>query len=451
MRRRRNCRSFWESLDMSPKGRYGAALDDLPQDWRTVQIAQLGKVISGGTPSREVPAYWGGDIPWLTPGELTSLKSKNIEQTNESITEQGLNGSGANLLPAGSLLITTRATLGARAINAVPMATNQGFKSIVFQNPKVADYYYYWAEKLESELIRRASGTTFLEVSGSQFCQISVPYPPEREQERIAQILDTLDTQIRDTEALIAKLERIKQGLLTDLLTRGIDQNGQLRPTPDQAPHLYKDSSLGLIPRKWQVLPFLEVAKLPSGQVSPLASEYREMPLVAPDHIESRTGKLIRIETAHEQGAISGKYLFEPGDIIYSKIRPYLRKAWLADIRGLCSADMYPLRPRSGISSMFLFTLVMSEHFSEFANAVSMRTGIPKINRKELASLEFAVPCSLEQAGIENTLTSIDQRIQGERKQLVKLSNKKQGLMDDLLTGRVRVTPLLEDEVQATA
>lgn len=436
---------------MSADTRYERILKEMPKDWDTAAIQQLGKVVSGGTPSRDIPAYWGGKIPWVTPGELTKLNDKYICSTEETITSEGMRGSGANLLPENSLLITTRATLGARAVNSVPMTTNQGFKSIVFSHPDDADYYYYWTEKLVPELIRRASGTTFLEISGSQFSQIRVPYPPETERSIIAQILDTLDTQIRQTEALIAKLERIKQGLITDLLTRGIDQNGQLRPTPEQAPHLYKDSPLGRIPREWEVKPFLEVAMLPSGQVSPLADEYREMPLVAPDHIESRTGKLIRIETVHEQGAISGKYLFEPDDIIYSKIRPYLRKAWLADMKGLCSADMYPLRPKPGVSAMFLYTLVMGESFSEFANAVSMRTGIPKINRKELASFDFALPSSNEQTEIEKALTSTDQRIQGERKQLVKLASEKQGLMGDLLTGRVRVTPLLETKERAIA
>ena len=98
-----------------------------------------------------------------------------------------------------------------------------------------------------------AQGTTFEAVGKNELASLRVLLPPEPEWTTIAEILDTLDTQIRQTEALIAKLERIKQGLLTDLLTRGIDQNGQLRPTPDQAPHLYKDSPLGRIPKEWRV------------------------------------------------------------------------------------------------------------------------------------------------------------------------------------------------------
>ncbi len=316
--------------------------------------------------------------------------------------------------------------------------------------PAVIDRRYlgYLLRKLNlAELATRSAQplVTQTQLAGRN-CMVPAKKP---EQAIVAQILDTLDTQIRQTEALIAKLERIKQGLLTDLLTRGIDENGQLRPTPDQAPHLYKESPLGRIPREWYVMAFLEVASLPSGQVSPLAPEYRDMPLVAPDHIESGTAKLIKVETAREQGAISGKYLFVPGDVVYSKIRPYLRKMWLANLNGLCSADMYPLRPRPGISSMFLLMVVMGERFSEFANAVSMRTGIPKINRHELASVELAVPPATEQMAIEEALSSVNRRIESERENLKKLGDQKQGLMDDLLTGRVRVTPLLESAKQA--
>ncbi|WP_421621740.1 restriction endonuclease subunit S [Alkalilimnicola ehrlichii] len=268
------------------------------------------------------------------------------------------------------------------------------------------------------------------------------------EQKCIARILDTLDTQIQKTEALIAKLEKVKEGLLHDLLTRGIDDNGQLRPSPEQAPELYKESSLGLIPREWSVVSLLDAVELPSGQVSPLSEPYSNLPLVAPDHLESGTSKLLHVKTAREQGAISGKYAVRPGDVVYSKIRPYLRKAWLADMESICSADMYPLRPIL-LTPELLLRVILSNDFTAFANAVSMRTGIPKINRDELSAYEFALPPRAEQVQIEKAFVAMEYKVVKERTALTKLRAERVGVMEDLLTGRVRVTPLL-DEAQAT-
>lgn len=231
---------------------YQRLLQGLPVDWGRKEIRQLGTVVGGGTPSRDVPSFWRGTIPWVTPGEISGNATKFLQDTNEHISPSGLAGSGANLLPTGSLMVTTRATLGARAINAVPMATNQGFKSIIFKHAADAEFYLHFFEKVQPELVRRASGTTFLEISGAEFASIELPSPGADEKRLIAQVLDTLDTAIHETEAIIAKLKAVKQGLLHDLLTRGIDANGELRPPQSAAPQRYKQSPLGWIPKEWE-------------------------------------------------------------------------------------------------------------------------------------------------------------------------------------------------------
>ncbi|MEM6733493.1 MAG: restriction endonuclease subunit S [Myxococcota bacterium] len=158
------------------------------------------------------------------------------------------------------------------------------------------------------------------------------------------------------------------------------------------------------------------------------------MPLVAPDHIESGTGRLLKTETAAEQAAISGKYLFECGDVVYSKIRPYLRKVYRATGPGLCSADMYPLRPNGELDSRFLHHLLLSEHFSRFAEIVSMRSGFPKLNRTELAEYDAAFPPLPEQRRIAEVLDTVDELIRKTEQIIAKLKQVKQGLLHDLLT-----------------
>jgi len=213
-----------------------------------------------------VSTYWGGDIPWVTPGELTNRKTKYLTETKECITKAGLASCAATLVPTDSLLVTTRATLGSVALAAIPVATNQGFRSLVFKEEADPHFFYHLSSRLIGEFKRRASGTTFLEISGREFAAVGVPLPPLPEQRRIAEILDTLDEAIRKTEQVTAKLQQMKQGLLHDLLTRGIDENGDLRD-PERHPEQFKDSPLGRIPREWAANRIREICRLGRGRV----------------------------------------------------------------------------------------------------------------------------------------------------------------------------------------
>lgn len=286
-----------------------------------------------------------------------------------------------------------------------------------------------------------ASQTSIAHLTREKLALLPVVFPPRGEQRRIATILDTLDDLIRKTEQVIAKLKQVKQGLLHDLLTRGIDENGELRD-PERHPEQFKDSPLGRIPKEWEVARLLDRVLLPSGQVDPTQEPYASSVLVAPDHVESRTGQLLTMVSASAQGAMSGKYTFRAGDVLYSKIRPYLRKAVLATFDGLCSADMYPLRPEENTDGRFLLALILGDHFSRFAEAVSMRSGFPKINRDELAEYRAALPPFSEQKRIASVLGEFDRREREEIAELSKLTLLKRGIMDDLLTGRVRTAEL---------
>jgi type I restriction enzyme, S subunit len=147
---------------------------------------------------------------------------------------------------------------------------------------------------------------------------------------------------------------------------------------------------------------------------------YSKQILIAPDHVESGTGRLIELRTANDQGASSGKYVVKPGDVVYSKIRPALRKAVLADFEGLCSADMYPMTPSDEIDSRYLLALLLSEQFSRFAESVSGRSGIPKINRRELEEFSVPLPPIGEQRRIAKILDSMDEKIETDTRWLEK-------------------------------
>ena len=171
-------------------------------------VAALGQVVSGGTPPRHVRRFWNGNIPWVTPTEITALKDKWLSGTKETITETALRGSAARLLPPQSIVVTTRATVGARAITQVPLTTNQGFKSIVPNAQTEPLWCYYVIELLKREMMRRATGTTFLEISKGDFETIPLCRPRKVEQAWIAEILDAVDSAIRETEGIVSKLRQ---------------------------------------------------------------------------------------------------------------------------------------------------------------------------------------------------------------------------------------------------
>ena len=202
----------------------------------------------------------------------------------------------------------------------------------------------------------------------------------------------------------------------------------------------YKQTEVGVMPEDWLIHGFNALASIPSGQVDPKQEPFRSMVLVAPDHIESGSGRLLKKETAAEQKAISGKYLFAPGDVLYSKIRPYLRKATIAEFSGLCSADMYPLRPSGRTCAGFLLGVILGYRFSKYAESVSVRSGMPKINRDELSTFYTALPPTLaEQEAIAGALSDADAWIESLEQLIAKKRQIKQGAMQELLTGKRRL------------
>ena len=416
-----------------------------PQPLRNAVAGHVG----GGTPSRQVPSFWRGQIPWASVKDFPE-QSGIIDDTEEHISTSGLNASASNLISAGTPLVCTRMAVGRAAMPSVPMAINQDVKAI-FPAPGISPAYLLkLLQFIQPKAEAQAVGSTVKGIRIQEYLDIKAPIAETDAQPTIARVLDTLDTAIHETEAIIAKLKAIKHGLLHDLLTRGIDANGVLRPPQAEAPHLYKESPLGWIPKEWDFAPLVSKIDFPEGQVDPRRVPYRDWVLIAPDHIESVTGRLISTATAAEQQAISGKYVFQSGDVIYSKIRPYLRKAVLASNSGLCSADMYPLRPKTGIDSRYLLAVILGDQYSRFAESVSMRSGFPKINRNEMAEFSIGWPSSDEQSWVAHILSDADIKQRTEEDQLEKLRLLKAGLMDDLLTGRVRVTPLLAEAAQQT-
>jgi len=173
--------------------------------WPKACLGEVAQVISGATPKSSVDEYWDGDIPWITPADLSKLEGKEVSTTARRITEAGLASCSSRLLPSRSVLFSSRAPIGHVAINIVPMATNQGFKSFV-TNPDLLlpDFLYWWLRHNKVYLQSLGRGATFKEVSKEIVESIEIPLPPLEEQRRIATILDKGES----IKAMFAKREK---------------------------------------------------------------------------------------------------------------------------------------------------------------------------------------------------------------------------------------------------
>lgn len=267
-------------------------------------------------------------------------------------------------------------------------------------------------------LMERATGSNYPAVRPTDIAEQTVLLPPLVVQRRVVDLVDAVDTyaarttdQVKVAEACLGALRRM----------------------------LIDESDAPLVD-------FSEVATIESALVDPTLPGYRDLPHLGIDRIESRTGRLVGVQTAADDGVTSGKFLFTEEDVIYSKIRPELRKAAFPRYEGLCSADAYPLRPTPGVDPHYLLELLLSDVFGDEAIGRSSRTKMPKINRRELADIRVPCPDPDEQRQIGELLHSVRVMRDAAAALGETLATIRSGLLEELLSGE-REIPGSYDEL----
>lgn len=186
--------------------------------WKTARLDQCCEIVSGATPSTSVPAYWDGDICWATPKDLSALEGAYISDTPRKLTNAGLKSCAATILPLNSVLFSSRAPIGHVAMNTVPMATNQGFKSFVPKANKIhSKFLFHWLRKNRHYLESLGNGATFKEVSKAIVARIEIPLPPLPEQQRIAAVLDKTEELRAKRRAALALLDSLGQAIFLEM------------------------------------------------------------------------------------------------------------------------------------------------------------------------------------------------------------------------------------------
>ncbi len=414
----------------------------IPQNWEVKRIKFLASFYGGGTPSKENLDYWNGDIPWVSPKDM---KTEVVNDSEDHITKEALAGSATHLVQPGAVLVVVRSGILKHsipvAINVSPVTLNQDMKAMVPRSDLSPDYLKYLIVGHQEALLVewRKTGATVESIEHELLVNSCFPIPPLAEQ---LSIIDLLDRETTEIDGLVAKKERLiellqekRAALITRAVTKGLDPNVSM-----------KDSGvewLGEIPAHWEVKQFRHCCSISEGQIDPRSESFNDRVLIAPNHIESGTGRILFTETAEEQGAISGKYLVREGEIIYSKIRPALNKACVAGGDWLCSADMYPIRINEDLLSRFFLYYVLSEPFVRLMVDESMRVAMPKINRDKLKSCPILLPPATEQKKITDfvdyEVRKIDSLITKIREGIEKLNEYRTALISATVTGKIDV------------
>lgn len=226
-------------------------------EWKEVTLGELGTIVGGATPSTKNPSFYDGNIPWLTPKDLSVNSNMYILRGARNITEVGFKSCSCKMLPKGSVLFSSRAPIGYVAIAANDMCTNQGFKSVIPNEETDSEFLYYLLKYNKNYIASQGSGTTFAEVSGKTMKDIEVVVPKEKEcQHRIASILSSLDRKIELNNKINADLEEMAQAIFKNWFV-------DFEPFKDGK---FVDSELGMIPEGWKVGTLGELCNFKRGK-----------------------------------------------------------------------------------------------------------------------------------------------------------------------------------------
>jgi len=434
-------------------------------EWKVEAIGNLVESFAGGTPSRARTDYFNGDIPWISSGEVNL---PYITDTKEKITQLGLESSSAKWIPKNSVLVAMYgATAGVVSKLLINATSNQAVLALVPKKELIdIDFLYYQVKENKEEILYLAQGSGQPNLSKDLIDNFKINLPNSvATQQKIAKILSTADAVIEKTQAAIAKYKAIKQGLLHDLFTRGVvpetvkiqNEKGEeeektvwkLRPTYQEAPHLYKESKLGMVPIEWEVERLESLTdKIGSGVTPTGGSE-----------IYQSSGVLF----IRSQNVLVGCLSIEDAAFITSEIDEKMEGSRvkpfdvLLNITGasIGRCAYFPLELTSANVNQHVCIIrfkniskSLAVYASEFLNSDFGQSQINKLNAggnreglnfQQIKSFYFPVVEVSELEKIAERLVSIDAKLQTEQAYLQKLHRLKAGLMGDLLSGKVRV------------
>lgn len=375
--------------------------------WHKTTLGAVAKVSAGNSAPQGDTLFSEGIYPFFRTSDAGRVRFGDITESSDYLNDEGVKG--LRLLPAGTILFPKSGAstfLNHRVMMAVDGYVSSHLATIVGDESKVDRRFllYFLSTVSAQDLVQdHAYPSLNLPVISG----IPVLLPPLSEQHGIVAILDAAFAEIATAKAKAEKnlqnaralFESYLDKVFTERLESGIDK------------------SLG------------DVCSINSMLVDPRRPEFLDLTHVGAGNIETKTGAFVDLRSARDEGLISGKFLFDESTVLYSKIRPYLMKVARPDFNGLCSADMYPLSPNSGaITRDYLFYLLLSKRFTDYAIQGSARAGMPKVNRDHLFAYRVCLPDVVTQSKLATKLDELHH----ETQRLESIYQQKLAALDEL-------------------
>jgi type I restriction enzyme S subunit len=423
---------FYKETDFqeTPIGRF-------PKEWNVARLEDVcEKVRAGGTPLTSKKEYWNGDLPFVKIEDIT-LAGKYLTATKSFISKEGLNNSSAWLVPENSLLFAMYGSMGEVSINKIPVTTNQAILGIIPQDRDDVEFLYYWYSFFKPRWKKYAKPTTQANLTAEILRDSMIPLPSQKERRGIVGVLGVVDSVIAKTGEVIAKTERLKKGLMQTLLTRGIGHKE------------YKQTPIGTIPKTWEVVKLEEVIDVVSGQYFKFSEFVNngvrclKIDNVGYGEIVWKTATFLPTDYLQKFPELALK----EDDIVMALNRPIIdnkvKVGMLQD--GDSPSILYQrvgkivIKDASKLNRRFLFFMLTGEHFKQQLGRSLIGTDQPYVRTPVLLQIKIPLPPISEQQRIAEILSYADRKLGLERLEKDRLERTKRGLMNLLLTGKIRV------------
>ncbi len=404
---------------------------NIPEGWKIQILGNILDIYNGKTPLKSNSDYWtGGKVSWFTINDIRQ-NGRIINETKQHITGEALAKTGIKLLPRKSVLLCCTASIGEVAYSDIELTTNQQFNGLVVKDPEEVDakFLFYTASILSKELNSLSGTTTFGFVSVGKLASIKILLPPIKEQQKIAEILGVVDEDIAKTQGVIDTTEKLKRGLMQKLFTRGISHTK------------VKKTKLGEIPEEWDVMKLKEIANVERGKFSHRPRNAPEFyggkyPFIQTGDIVSSDGKIIRYSQTLNEKGLSVSRMFKKGTIVMT-IAANIGDTGILEFDSCFPDSLVGITSKEDVNNIFLEYLLRTK--KKYLNSIATQSAQKNINLQKLEPMLVVKPDIKEQQKIAEILSAVDEKISVNKKLLVKLTKLKKGLMQDLLSGRVRV------------
>jgi type I restriction enzyme S subunit len=409
-------------------------LGKIPEEWSIVQIQDICKTSSGGTPSRNNSNYYKGDIPWLKTGEL---KDGYIFETEEHISEEALKFSSAKLFPPDTVLFAMYgATIGKTAITKISTTTNQACCAFLPLKKEIIDPYFLqqYFILVRPKIISKGEGAGQPNTSQDFLKTFRIIYPPFQEQQKIASILSKVDELIQKIEHIIELTKRLKKGLMQRLLTKGIGH------TKFKKVRIGFQNIIKEYPDSWKIVKLGEIAKIERGKFTHRPRNDPtyyggNYPFIQTGDIENSDGYIKKYsQTLNEKGIAISK-LF-PKDIIVITIAANIGSTAITTFPVYFPDSVVGISTSKMNIKFLEYFLRTRKRFLQSSASVNARSNI---NLQTLNPLLIPVPPIEEQNQISSILLGMDNLILHSKTEKIKLEKLKKGLMQRLLTGKIRI------------